>query len=145
MLKFNKLFESLSLEGDTHISSYVKQNLEEASEIVFNEIISHFEAMLNEYGCEIVKVDMRRSAFDISGRILFHYDTRQYLLKVKNSGSIDLFECKGMTDQEILSNVDYDEASYYRKKGLDVTDLGMIWKFSDVQQLIKSSRKDQYQ
>lgn len=135
MLKMHTLFESLELKDDTYITSYVRSNMENSLETVFNEIVSQFETKLNEYGFEVVAHDLRPTRDDIQGRILFHYDSRKFLLRFSNFR--ELLEVKDMSDEQIMKSIGYDSDHFYKnEKGFYVVNLGSVWRFSELKKLI---------
>jgi hypothetical protein len=140
MLKFRQLFESLTLEPEMYVPDYVRKNLDNAVETVFQEMVKNFESVLNEFGFEVVNTDMERSLNDIHGKIIFQYNDRNFMLQIKNCSRIILLECIDMSVEEIKSKIHFDDARYYQKQyKLNVVELGMVWKFSDLKELLNRS------
>jgi hypothetical protein len=125
-----------------YVPDYVRKNLDNAVETVFQEMVKNFESVLNEFGFEVVNTDMERSLNDIHGKIIFQYNDRNFLLQIKNCSRIILLECIDMSVEEIKSKIHFDDARYYQKQyKLNVVELGMVWKFSDLKDLLNKSIK----
>jgi hypothetical protein len=125
-----------------YVPDYVRKNLDNAVETVFQEMVKNFESVLNEFGFEVVNTDMERSLNDIHGKIIFQYNDRNFMLQIKNCSRIILLECIDMSVEEIKSKIHFDDARYYQKQyKLNVVELGMVWKFSDLKDLLNKSIK----